>query len=45
MYPSSKRYDGLKEKPGMQFFEELEKRLPDEVDAMLLSAVSAVAFV
>lgn len=39
MWPSSRRYDGLKDKPGMRFFEKFEQRLPEQVDAMLLSAV------
>jgi hypothetical protein len=45
MYPSSMRYPGLKEKPGMVFFEKFEEQLPEEVDAMLLSAVAGVAYV
>lgn len=39
MWPSSRRYQGLRDKPGMRFFERFEQRLPEEVDAMLLSAV------
>ncbi|SCZ90186.1 BZ3500_MvSof-1268-A1-R1_Chr1-3g01827 [Microbotryum saponariae] len=45
MYPSSIRHAGLKEKPGMRFFETFEQQLPEYVDAMLLSAVAGVAYV
>lgn len=46
MYPSSIRHEGLKEKPGMVFFEQFERNLAGEpVDAMLLSAVAGVAYV
>ncbi|KAI5479232.1 endoplasmic reticulum metallopeptidase [Pseudohyphozyma bogoriensis] len=40
MYPASSRHETPEVfKPGMTFFSILEKRLPPEVDAMLLSAV------
>lgn len=45
MWPSSRRYQGIKEKPGMRFFERFEQQLPDSVDAMLLSAVASVAYI
>ncbi|KDE09627.1 hypothetical protein MVLG_00034 [Microbotryum lychnidis-dioicae p1A1 Lamole] len=45
MYPSSIRHAGLKQKPGMRFFETFEQQLPEYVDAMLLSAVAGVAYV
>lgn len=42
MYPASSRHrvEGTS-KPGMDFFEKMEAKLPPEVDAMLLSAVGA----
>ncbi|KAK4701094.1 hypothetical protein P7C70_g5142, partial [Phenoliferia sp. Uapishka_3] len=48
MYPASSRHEkveGAKAKPGMVFFREFEKGIPDYVDAMLLSAVAGVASV
>lgn len=45
MWPASRRYEGIKQKPGMAFFERFEAQLPEEVDAMLLSAVAGVAYV
>lgn len=46
MYPASSRHqlvDNAPFRPGMVFFEEFDKGLPDYVDSMLLSAVSGVA--
>ncbi|KAK4055194.1 hypothetical protein OIV83_000474 [Microbotryomycetes sp. JL201] len=44
MYPASMRHADIKSKPGMQFFDRFEKRLPQEVDSMLLSAIAGVAY-
>ncbi|KAK4057683.1 hypothetical protein OIO90_001331 [Microbotryomycetes sp. JL221] len=44
MYPASSWHAESSTKPGMRFFEQFEKRLPDEVDSMLLSAVAGVAY-
>lgn len=44
MYPASMRYEGIMEKPGMKFFDALQKQLPESVDAMLLSAVGELGF-
>jgi hypothetical protein len=38
------RYEGIMEKPGMKFFGAFEKQLPENVDAMLLSAVGESDF-
>lgn len=45
MWPASGRHyePGVERKPGMKFFERFEERLPEYVDAMLLSAVGTLA--
>lgn len=44
MYPASiLQQEAGVYKPGMDFFKQMEQNLPPEVDAMLLSAVAAVA--
>jgi hypothetical protein len=39
MFPASERHQDGTYRPGMDFFAKMEERLPEEVDAMLVSAV------